>query len=653
MQTPRAATLWLPLQRPRWAWAAALLAVLFYALGMSGDLSFYDSGELAVAALQLGLSHPPGQPLYTLLGFAFSRLTPGAPLLGLSFLSALAGGLTLLPGLSLAERMAQPGPDRRDASWLLPLALLIGSQHAALWEQATRVEVYSLAVLLCLWCAARGAYLLGEGVRAVWPWLGLGLALGLAASVNPVLIAFVACAATPALWQSLARRSLGVGQIALLVLGGLLGLSPYLYVPIVAGRSDVLVWGAPVTPGALADYLSGRDFASNLSVSGKVWLEQMVGWLGFSLDFVLLPLWGVGLVAHAMYPLRGLSRAFAPLLCLLSVGYLARYVSFVPEIPDFVSYASMATWSCLVGCAVLVARLAGGRLKIASFALLAVLSATVLLAPPRLLSRTRRHDRTARRIAEALLESAPRGAILLVGPDHWVTPLWYLQEIESKRNDVVVMASGLLSSSWYFEHLFRRHPDLTRAALVGPGGQLGRLSRLLAANPARPVLFDEPAQAAALGLSVCVHRLFAAARTACRADEHEQAAALWEELREDVADGEPTSLGVLAAISYQRGLMLVEAGDLPAALRTLLSATELRRGDLALPLADLAVRLPRPAFRRAIPLGDPARNLYLAAQLAMAAGAPKQGLTWMVAARELGLPEAQSWLAAVSRRPPQ
>ena len=75
---------------------------------------------------------------------------------------------------------------------------------------------------------------------------------------------------------------------------------------------------------------------------------------GFSLDAVLLPLWGVGLVSHAVYPPRGLSRAFAPLLCLLSVGYLARYARFLPVIPDFVSYASLASWSCLVGCAVMV-----------------------------------------------------------------------------------------------------------------------------------------------------------------------------------------------------------------------------------------------------------------------------------------------------------
>jgi hypothetical protein len=239
-----------------------------------------------------------------------------------------------------------------------------------------------------------------------------------------------------------------------------------------------------------------------------------------------------------------------------------------------------------------------------------------------------------------------------VGADHWVAPLWYLQEIERQRPDVVVLASGLLSSSWYFQHLFRRHPSLRPVPLRGPGGQLGRLGRLLAANPERALLFEDPALARALGLSTCVQRFFAAARSHCSeaASERVQAAALWERLRAQLADGEPTALGVLADISYRRGLLLAAAGDLQAALRTLLV-------PFGKPLAD--VRLERPAaaaaplrgleplWRRSVPLGDPARNLYVAAQLAVAAGSPRQALIWMLAARERGLPEADAWLAAL------
>jgi hypothetical protein len=652
LASPRAATLWLPLRRPRHAWGAALLVSLLYALAMARDLSFYDSGELALAALQLGLSHPPGQPLFTLLGFAFSKLTPGAPLLGLNFLSALAGGLALLPALSLAERMLDPESEASEASsWLVPLVLVLGSQHAALWEQATRVEVYALAVLLALWCLARGAYLLDAEWRAPRAWLGLGLGFGLCAAVNPVLCAFAVLGGAPGLVLALRRRALGLAQLACAGLGCALGLLLYAYVPLVAGRQDALVWGAPATLPALVDYLGGRDFRTNLSVPASVWLRQMAHWVAFSLEFALLPLWGIGLVAHGFAPPRGLTRALAPLSCLLAVAYLARYARFIPEVPDYVSYTSLASWLCLAGCGALLAWLWARRMRLGALALLAVLVTTLALAPPGPLARTRFRERTARSIASALLASAPPRSVLVAGADHWVAPLWYLQEIEQQRPDVVVLASGLLSSSWYFEHLFRRHPGLQRVPLRGPGGQLGRLGRLLAKNAERAVLFEDPELARALGLSTCVQRFFAAARSRCSeaASERLQAAALWERVRAELADGEPTALGVLADISYRRGLLLAAAGDLPAALRTLLVPLGKPLADVRLerPPATAPQRVAEPPWRRPVPLGDPARNLYVAAQLSLAAGSPRQALIWMLAARERGLPEADAWLAAL------
>jgi hypothetical protein len=652
LASPRAATLWLPLRNPRDAWAAVLLVSLLYGFTMARDLSFYDSGELALAALQLGLSHPPGQPLFTLLGFAFAKLTPGAPLLGLNFLSALAGGLTLLPVLSLAERMREAESGASEPPrWLLPLAVVLGSQHLALWEQATRVEVYALAALLALWGLARGAHLLEAQCRARRAWLGLGLGFGLCAAVNPVLSAFALLSAAPALVQALRRRALGFGQPACALLGAALGLLLYAYVPLVSGREDALVWGAPRSLASLVDYLGGRDFRANLNVPPGLWLRQMAQWVAFSLEFALLPLWGIGLVAHGFAPPRGLTRALAPISCMLAVAYLARYARFVPEVPDYVSYTSLATWLCVAGCGALLVWLWGRRMKLGALALLAVMAGTLALVRPGPFERSRFRDRTARSIAIALLASAPPRSVLVAGADHWVAPLWYLQEIEQQRPDVVVLASGLLSSSWYLQHLFRRHPSFRRVPLRGPGGQLGRLGRLLAENAERPVLFEDPELARALGLSTCVQRFFAAARSHCNeaASERIQAAALWERLRAELADGEPTALGVLADVSYRRGLLLAAAGDLQAALRTLLV-------PFGKPLADVRLdRLPpttsqrvvQPPWRRPAPLGDPARNLYLAAQLSLAAGSPRQALIWMLAARERGLPEADAWLAAL------
>lgn len=646
---PGLSTLWLPLRKPRLAWGAASLTTALYVLGMARDLSFYDSAELALTAVQLGLAHPPGQPLYMLLGHVFAHLAPGDPLLGLNFLSALSGGLTILPALSLAERMVEAELEG-ERGWVLPAALVLGSQHAALWEQATRVEVYALAVLFALWCLARGAHLLDVGGRARLPWLGLGLGLGLCAAVNPVLAAFASLCGLPGTVVALKAGRVRAIQPGFALLGSALGLVCYAYVPLVASRTDVLVWGAPTSGAALVDYLSARDFRSNLHVPIGTWLAQVVGWLAFSLEFTLLPLWGVGLVAHALTPPRGLTRGLAPLSCALAVAYLARYVHFVPQVPDYVSYASMASWLCMVGFASLVAWLWARSTRFAALALIAVLLASVLSAPPSVLSRTRARERTARAIASALLASAPPRALIVAGADHWVAPLWYLQQVERQRPDVVVLATGLLSSSWYFEHLFRNHPTLARAPLRGSGGQLGRLARVLASNAGRPVLFEDPDLARALGLTICVHRFFAAARTTCSdaVGERIRAAALWERLQSDVGEGEPTALGVLAEVSYRRGQLLATFGYLQAALRTLLVPLGKPPTELGIEALTSSTpqRLVEPAWQRPAPLGDPARNLFAAASLAFSVGLPRQALVWMLAARERGLPEAEAWLTA-------
>jgi Protein of unknown function (DUF2723) len=653
---PSAVSLWLPLRRPGLAWSAALLTVGTYLLGMARDLGFYDSGELALATVQLGLSHPPGQPLYTLLGFVFAKLSPFGALWGLNFLSALAGGLTLLPALSLTEGMLEPDAAEHVATpWLSCLALLVGAQHVALWEQATRIEVYALAVLLSLWGLARAAHLLDAGSKSRAAWGALGLSFGLAAAVNPVLAAFTCCAGLPALWRPFKTRALGPGHALALLAGGLTGLSVYLYVPLVAGRTDALVWGAPTSFGALLDYLGGKDFRTNLSVPVGVWLRQMAGWTAFSLEFKLLPLWGIGLVAHALTPPRGLTRLAAPIACVLAVAYIARYAHFVPEVPDYVSYVSVASWLSLAGCAALLSRLWKQVGRAAALGLGAVLIASVLLAQPAPFVRTRARDHTARAIAGALLQSAPPRAVLVAGSDHWVAPLWYLQEIEGQRPDVVVLASGLFSSTWYFEHVFRRHPDFARAPLRGPGGQLGRIARLLDGNAERPVLFEDAGLARALGLATCVGRFFVVARGACAPSGADDlnAAALWERLRAQIGEGEQTSLGVLASISYQRGLLLAAEGQVAAAVRTLLVPVAIEPADFALshplPYRGIA-ELPR--WERAAPLGDPARNLYVAAELALSVGEPKQALHFMLMARERGLPEADRWLAAIAARAP-
>lgn len=77
---------------------------------------------------------------------------------------------------------------------------------------------------------------------------------------------------------------------------------------------------------------------------------------------------------------------------------------------------------------------------------------------------TRRHDPERllpRVVAEALLESSPRNAVLFVVGDNDTYPLWFAQQVLHVRPDVTVVTVPLLPTEWYRAELSRRHFLLT------------------------------------------------------------------------------------------------------------------------------------------------------------------------------------------------
>lgn len=109
---------------------------LLYAASAYPWLAPRDSGDLASAALTLGPAHPPGYPLYSLLGRAWvESLRLGDPAYRLNLLSAAAGAgacallyasaATPLAGLTAAAALALSG-----AHWKFSLLCEMYSLHA-------------------------------------------------------------------------------------------------------------------------------------------------------------------------------------------------------------------------------------------------------------------------------------------------------------------------------------------------------------------------------------------------------------------------------------------------------------------------------------------------------------------------------------------
>ena len=135
-----------------------LFSFLLYLKTMAPTVSFWDTGEFIASSYILGVPHPPGAPLYVLLGRVFALLPFGEPAWRIVLMSALSSALavwcTYLTTVALARRTLggealQPFGDSRDVS------VVVGSVVASLslavsytfWFNATEAEVYGYSIL--------------------------------------------------------------------------------------------------------------------------------------------------------------------------------------------------------------------------------------------------------------------------------------------------------------------------------------------------------------------------------------------------------------------------------------------------------------------------------------------------------------------------
>src|SRR6202048_789921 len=80
-------------------WIIGIIACVVYIGSREATGSFWDCGEFDSSAYKLQLPHPPGAPLFVLLGRFFIILFGNSPLRAaqaVNLMSAVASGMTIL-----------------------------------------------------------------------------------------------------------------------------------------------------------------------------------------------------------------------------------------------------------------------------------------------------------------------------------------------------------------------------------------------------------------------------------------------------------------------------------------------------------------------------------------------------------------------------
>ncbi len=318
--------------RKRWDWSDRLafwvgtgVAFVVYLFSLGPSVGLEDSGELVTAAESLGVPHPPGYPLWTMLSWCFCRLfawvtwqgypNPAwAVALGSAVMGALATGVTALlitrSGRDLLAHTTQlDGPSRDRIAWGSGVAASLAfALSPVMWSQSVIAEVYAL-----------GAFFMALTLLLTYQWLFqpqrktlvlLGLVFGLGLTNYQVLL----LAAVPIGIVVVAREwrlALHYRTVALTLGAAMLGLSLYLYLPLASAFSDsAMNWGEARTWAGFWRVITRGQYEALAPVSEGVTLARQLWEYGadlraqFSPMAILLAAVGTGLFVWRVVRLR-------------------------------------------------------------------------------------------------------------------------------------------------------------------------------------------------------------------------------------------------------------------------------------------------------------------------------------------------------------
>ena len=438
---------------PAWPWLVLAAGWLLWRT-QSGP-GVWDAGELVAAAVTLGGSHPPGQPLHALLGYAVSLVPLGSMTLRVAWLSALGelGAAWLMVQTTrrvFALRWNTKGHFMSElAAHVAGISCLLA---APMWRQASRVEVYGLGLLLFVASLERMLAWIDGSRRALRE---AALWAGLAAAVHPPH-ALAAVAVGAVFLLALRRQALPHARGLLwATVAFLLGLSCYVYLPLRAWAGATL-WGDPTTVAGFLSYVSAAAYRGNLG-SGDAQRLEVVGYM-LSVAGPAAITGAALLLAIALTGRRDTPRETWALV-LLPVAAASAGLLQALQIanPDNVAYDAPAVAALIaVGAATLAGLpLTRYRESVLGLALLSFLAVPVLRAD--LESSGRADDPALETLAGELTDVPPPRALVVLRHDFAGSAFMLARAADGARPDVALLIEGLATSSWHWRSL-RSHP---------------------------------------------------------------------------------------------------------------------------------------------------------------------------------------------------
>ena len=415
-----------------------------------------DSGELASVQKLLGIAHPTGYPLFTMLGYFFLQLPIfSSDIFQANFLAAIYCSISVglfskfLFEIFLISKVNSL-PETTIKLIIISSSIVLGLS-TTFWFQSTSVEVYSLHLVLIISTLFLFVKAFRNDDAKFWYLFAYFFGISLSNHMTSILI--IPAAVYLYFKKNSFNKNSFLFGARLALITAISAMIVYLYLPIRAMQEPILNWGNPIDFERFWRHFTGAQYQvwifSSLEASKKQ-LSYFIQNLTNEFFYIIyLPII-FGIVS--LFKISKTVLFFTLLLTFSTILYSINY-----DIVDIDSYFLLTYISFIVFFFFGIIRI----LEFSKNPTINVILMTIILIIFPALQLTMNHDKVDQSdnfifedYTKASLNSLPANSILFSYQwDYLISPSYYFQFVENYRRDVTIVDKELLRRSWYFDQL--------------------------------------------------------------------------------------------------------------------------------------------------------------------------------------------------------
>ncbi|HRP01800.1 MAG TPA: DUF2723 domain-containing protein [Candidatus Kapabacteria bacterium] len=435
---------------------SSLIAFVLYVLTLAPSVFFTDSGELASAAITLGIAHPTGYPLFILLSHIWSLLPiNNSPIFQQNVLSAVFIAISV----GVLQCIVKKILDFTNLTIYLKFFIsfftaLLFASALIIWQLSNSIEVYPLQVLifsLIILYAIKSRF---EN-KSYWYVVSLLIGLGFANHLSiifiiPGIIYFFFID----LGKSFSINRIELKTFLLLFIPLIIGLSFYLYLPLRSASLPTVNWGW-VHRGLneLLYHIQGKQYQIWM-FSGENLDKNIINY--FSNLPYQLGVFGIFTSLIGVYRLFKINKDVLSFLLISAVFNFFYAINY--SIHDIDAYFALSILILIIfsGLGIVFLFEKVGKLILPIALLLPLINIIFNLDVSNQSNNYLVEDYT-----KAVCSTLDSNAIIITAQwDYFNSAMIYYQNVENYRKDITIVEKELMRRTWYPLQFERLYPAL-------------------------------------------------------------------------------------------------------------------------------------------------------------------------------------------------